>query len=67
MNGRARMTFEAVRLNPLALQSMDIPMSRLEVASADGVALIAEGVHWRDVEKLAEAGINYAVAPRADS
>ncbi len=42
-------------------------MSRLEVASADGVALIAEDVHWRDVEKLAQVGINYAVAPRADS
>lgn len=67
MNGRARMTFEAVRVDPMALHSMDIPMSRLEVTAAEGVALIAEGVHWRDAAKLADAGIAYAVAPKADS
>ena len=42
-------------------------MSRLEVAAADGVALIAENVRWRDAEKLAEQGIHFAMAPRADS
>ncbi len=67
MNARARMTFEAVRLDPYALEALDIPMSRLEVASADGVALIADNVHWRDAEKLAESGINFAITPRMDS
>ena len=67
MNARARMTFEAVRLDPYALEALDIPMSRLEVASADGVALIADNVHWRDTERLAESGINFATTPRMDS
>ena len=67
MGARARVTFEAVRLDPACMEMLDIPMTRLEVASADGVALIAENVRWRDAEKLAEAGIHFAMAPRADS
>jgi hypothetical protein len=67
MNARARMTFEAVRLDPFALDAQDIPMSRLEVASADGVALIADNVHWRDADKLAESGINFGLSPKMDS
>ena len=67
MNQRARMTFEAVRLDPSRCEAMDIPMSRLEVAAADGVALIAENARWRDADKLAELGIHFAMAPRADS
>jgi hypothetical protein len=67
MNARARMTFEAVRLDPHACEALEIPISRLEVASADGVALIADNVHWRDAEKLAESGINFALSPRMDS
>jgi hypothetical protein len=67
MNARARMTFEAVRLDPFGLEALDIPMSRLEVASTDGVALIAENVHWRDVEKLAESGIHFGLSPKMDS
>jgi hypothetical protein len=42
-------------------------MSRLEVAAADGIALIAENVRWRDADKLAELGVSFATAPRADS
>jgi hypothetical protein len=67
MGARARVTFEAVRLDMPSMESLDIPMTRLEVASAEGVALIAENVRWRDAEKLAEAGIYFALAPRADS
>lgn len=67
MGARARMTFEAVRLDPGVMEAMDIPLSRLEVAAADGVALIAENVHWRDAERLAEVGVSYALAPRSDS
>lgn len=67
MGARARMTFEAVRVDPARLEAFDIPMSRLEVAAADGVALIAENIRWRDAEKLAEIGVHYALAPRADS
>lgn len=67
MGARARMTFEAVRLDPARTTMQDVPMTRLEVASADGVALIAENVRWRDTETLAELGISFAMAPRADS
>jgi len=67
MGARARMTFEAIRLDPSRCEVLEVPMTRLEVAAADGVALIAENVRWRDAEKLAEAGIHFAMAPRADS
>ncbi len=67
MSARARMTFEAIVVNPQALQTMDIPVSRIEIAAAEGVALIAEGVRWRDADELAAVGIHFAVAPRADS
>jgi hypothetical protein len=67
MGARARMTFEAVRLEPARMEALDIPMSRMEVAAADGVAIIAENIRWRDAEKIAEYGILYALAPRADS
>ena len=66
MGQRARMTFEAVRLEPGRIEDLDVPMTRLEVAAADGVALIAENVRWRDAEKLAEQGIHFAMSPRAD-
>lgn len=66
MGARARMTFEAVRLDPSRCQAMEIPMTRLEVASADGIALIAENVRWRDADKLAELGVHFATAPKAD-
>jgi hypothetical protein len=67
MGARARMTFEAVRLDPSRCEALDIPLSRLEVANADGVALIAENIHWRDADKLAEIGICFAMSPRSDS
>jgi hypothetical protein len=67
MGARTRMTFEAVRLDPSHMEAMDIPMMRLEVSSSDGVALIAENVRWRDAEKLAELGVHFAMAPKADS
>ena len=67
MGARARMTFEAVRLDPTRMESMEIPMTRLEVASAEGIALIAENVRWRDAERLAQAGIHFAMSPKADS
>lgn len=67
MGARARMTFEAVRIEPTRLEAMNIPMTRLEVASAEGVALIAENVRWRDADQLAELGVSFAMAPRADS
>ena len=67
MGARARMTFEAVRLDPSRCEALDIPMSRLEVTAADGIALIAESVRWCDTEKLAGLGVRFALAPRADS
>lgn len=67
MGARARMTFEAVRLDPSRCAALEIPMTRLEVAAAEGVALIAENVRWRDTDQLAELGISFAMAPRADS
>jgi len=67
MGARARMTFEAVRLDATHMDQMEIPMTRLEVSSSDGVALIAENVRWRDAEKLAHQGIHFAMAPKADS
>jgi hypothetical protein len=66
MGARARMTFEAVRLDPSRAEILEIPVTRLEVASADGIALIAENVRWRDAERLAGAGIHFAMSPRAD-
>ncbi len=66
MGARARMTFEAVRLDPSRCEALEVPMTRLEVASADGIALIAENVRWRDAEKLAELGVHFAMSPRAD-
>jgi len=66
MGARARMTFEAVRLDPARCEVLEVPMTRLEVASADGIALIAENVRWRDTDKLAELGISFAMSPRAD-
>lgn len=66
MGARARMTFEAVRLDPSRCEQLEIPMSRLEVAAADGVALIAENVRWRDTDRLAELGVSFAIAPRTD-
>lgn len=67
MGARARMTFEAVRIDPSRCEVLEIPMTRLEVASADGVALIAENVRWRDAERLSDLGVSFALAPRADS
>jgi hypothetical protein len=67
MGARASMTFEAVRLDPSRCEALEIPMTRLEVACADGVALIAENVRWRDTERLADMGISFAMAPKADS
>jgi hypothetical protein len=67
MNARARAMFEAVRLQPSRLDELEIPMSRLEVASAEGVALIAEHASWRDVEDLAAIGVHFALSPRADA
>lgn len=67
MGARARMSFEAVRVDVARLDQLEIPVTRLEVAAADGVALIAENVRWRDAEKLAEKGVHFAVSPRADS
>jgi hypothetical protein len=67
MNARARITFEAVRLHPSRLDALEIPMSRLEVASAEGVALIAEHASWRDTGYLSEIGVHFAMAPRADA
>jgi hypothetical protein len=66
MGARARMTFEAVRLDPSRCEALEIPMTRLEVASADGIALIAENVRWRDTEKLAELGVHFAMSPKTD-
>jgi hypothetical protein len=66
MGARARMTFEAVRLDPSRCEALEVPMTRLEVASADGIALIAENVRWRDTDRLAELGISFAMSPRAD-
>ncbi len=67
MGARARMAFEAIRLDPAYMGALEVPPSRLEVSSADGIALIAENVRWRDAEKLAQQGIHFAAAPKADS
>lgn len=67
MGARARLTFEAVRLDPSRCEALEIPMTRIEVASADGIALIAENVRWRDAEKLADMGIYFAMSPKSDS
>ncbi len=67
MGARARLAFEAIRLDPSRMDALDVPPSRLEVSSADGIALIAENVLWREAEKLTQQGIHFAAAPRADS
>lgn len=67
MGARARSTFEAVRIDPTNCQSLDIPLTRLEIASSEGIALIADNVHWRDADNLASIGVHFALAPRADS
>jgi hypothetical protein len=67
LNTRARLTFEAIRLSPDMFEQLAIPASRIEVAAADGVALIAENARWRDTDKLAQLGIHFALSPRADS
>ena len=66
MGARARMTFEAVRLDTSRCEALEIPMTRLEVAAADGIALIAENARWRDADKLAELGVHFATSPKAD-
>ncbi len=66
MNARARSTFEAVRIDMTTCAATDVPLSRIEVAAADGVALIAENALWRDAEDLAAVGVHFAVSPRAD-
>jgi hypothetical protein len=66
MGARARLTIEAVRLAPTRCEALDIPLSRLEIAAAEGVALIADDVRWRDAEALAQIGVLYALAPRSD-
>jgi hypothetical protein len=66
MGARARMTFEAIRIEPARMEMLDVPMSRMEVAAADGIAIIAENARWRDCEKLAAIGVHYALAPKAD-
>ncbi len=40
---------------------------RIETAEAAGVAIVAEGPHWRDGTALAEMGIRYATRPVADA
>jgi hypothetical protein len=67
MGARARATFEAVRLDPTRCDQLEIPLTRLEIASSEGCALIAENVHWRDAARLAEIGIHFAMSPKADS
>jgi hypothetical protein len=67
MNARARQTFEAVRIAPDLIEQLEIPMSRMEAACNDGVALIADGARWRDCDRLAELGIHFALSPRSDS
>lgn len=67
MGARARMTFEAIRLDPDAMDLLNLPVSRLEAAAAEGVAIIAENARWRDADRLAEMGVHFALAPRADS
>ena len=67
MSARARMTLEAILVDPRTIKSQDIPVSRLEIAAAEGVALIAQNVKWRDGEELAAIGVNFAVAPGADA
>ncbi|MEZ5937149.1 MAG: hypothetical protein R3C52_02900 [Hyphomonadaceae bacterium] len=66
MSSRARMTFEAVRFDLSRFNLLEVPMSRLEVASAEGVALIAENAWWRDAQELAAMGVSFAVAPKTD-
>ncbi len=67
MSARARMTLEAILVDPRTLKSQDIPVSRLEIAAAEGVAIIAQNAKWRDGEELAAIGVNFAVAPGADA
>lgn len=67
LGSRARILFEAVRIDPTRINAGELPMSRLQLAAAEGVALIADNVRWRDAERLAPLGVRYAVAPRADS
>jgi hypothetical protein len=67
MGTRARMAFEAIRLDPSHMVALEIPPGRLEVSSADGIALIADNARWRDADKLAHQGIHFAAAPKADS
>ena len=66
MNARARMTFEAVRVDPGCSAALEIPLSRMEVAAAEGVALIAENVYWREWDRLSQIGVAFAIAPRTD-
>lgn len=67
MGARARQTFEAVRVDPRGCEMLDIPLTRLELASSEGIALIADNAHWRDAEDLASVGVHFAMAPRSDS
>ena len=57
----------------VTLENVKVPKTHLvpgykgyEVASADGIALIAENVRWRDAEKLADMGVHFAMSPKAD-
>jgi hypothetical protein len=67
MGVRARTIIEAVRLDPALYRDLGTPVSRLEAASAEGVALIAENVHWRDAAELEKLHIGFALSPRTDS
>ena len=66
MSERARSIFESVKLDTSRSFAAEIPLSRLEAAAADGVALIAERARWRDADELAAIGIHFAASPRSD-
>lgn len=42
-------------------------VNQIEAARAAGVAVVAEKVLWRDGERLADLGIEYALDPRTDA
>lgn len=67
MSARARATFEAVRFNTSNFELQEVPIARLEAASSEGVALIAENAQWREAQNLLAIGVCFAMAPRADS
>ena len=58
---------DTIRVRADDIDACEDLATKIEIAAASGVAIIAEGARWRDGEMLANMGIDYGCRPRADA